>query len=146
MTEEGDHLLEDNNLEPRQVGNGESDRLNLGKDPASNSARFSDYVVCPGGERFGGRWIDNRQEGGSVNAKFFDCEFDVNPGITSAQLLATLDDIGQECVPETYPHRTTFMAIRNEFEVTEKPHKNDELRIQHAQEGCDYSARFQQAP
>ena len=58
---------------------------------------------------FEDRWRENREGGGS-NAKFFDCEFNVNPAFASAQLLAaikmyvssTLDNVGQECVLETY--------------------------------------------
>ena len=39
--------------------------------------------------------MDNRQQGGpntsnDISAKFFDCELNVNPGLTSAQLLATI--------------------------------------------------------
>ena len=44
---------------------------------------------------FDGRWTDIRQQDGlntskSINAKVFDCELNVNPGFTSAQLLATI--------------------------------------------------------
>ena len=74
-----------------------------------------------------------------------------NFGFTSAQLLATikqhvtstLDDLGQECVPETYFHRIIFMAMMDEADVTDKPQKNDNLRIQQTQEVRDWTARFQ---
>ena len=34
------------------------------------------------------------------------------------------------------------MAMINELESTDNPHNNNELRIQHAQEFCDYAARI----
>ena len=55
---------------------------------------------------------------------------------------STLDDLGQECVPETYLHRIIFMAMMSELEVTNKPHNNVELCIQHAHGLCDHVARF----
>ena len=74
-----------------------------------------------------------------------------NPGFTSAQLLATikqhvtstLDDLGQECVPETYFHRIIFMAMMDDVDVTDMPQKNDDLRIQQTQKVRDWTARFQ---
>ena len=65
-------------------------------------------------ENFKLRLRENREEGGSntskgINAQFLDCDFNVNPGLTSAQLLATIEqhvsstlDLGQECALETY--------------------------------------------
>ena len=54
-----------------------------------------------------------------IHDKFLDCEFNVNPGHTSVQLLAqikhhvssTVDDTGQECTPVTYRHRIIFMSM-----------------------------------
>ena len=77
-------------------------------------------------------------------------DFNVNPGITSSLQLvtiqqhvsSTLDDVGQECVRETYSHRIIFMALMIGWEVTDKPHKNDDLRFQQAREVRDYTPRF----
>ena len=38
-------------------------------------------------------------------------------------------------------HRIIFMAM-NKLKATDKPHKNDDLRIQQAQEVCDHAAPF----
>ena len=96
----------------------------------------SPTLSCVLGRQVGGFTIF--REGGSdtsegVCAHILECDFNVNPGITSSQLLATiisstLDDLGQECVAEAYTQRILFMAIISELEVTEKPHKNDDLR------------------
>ena len=74
------------------------------------------------------------------NAKFRGCEFNINPGFSSAacddqqHVSSTLNDIGQECIPVTYRHRIIYMEMMNELEVTDMPCKNDDLRIQHAQD------------
>ena len=39
-------------------------------------------------------------------------------------------------------HRIIFMVVMNELEATDKPHKNDDLRMQQAKEGFYYAARF----
>ena len=97
----------------------------------------------------------HRQRDGSntskgVTAKFLDsCEFNVHPGFTSVQPLvtiklhvsSTLDDIGKECTPDVPPPHHLH-EMMNELEVTDKPHKKDALRIQRAQQVCDYAARF----
>ena len=114
-------LLEDDNFELlRHVDNGESDRLNLGKDTSSKSVRFCDTVLCLGGSsiwkpshKFEGKWTDNRERGGSntskgINAKFLDCQFDPNPCFTSAQLLATINS--------TFRPLSTASA-RNAFQI-----------------------------
>ena len=55
---------------------------------------------------------------------------------------STLDDIGQSAFWRRILQRIIFMAMMNELEVTDKPHKNDDLRFQQAQEVRDYVARF----
>ena len=70
--------------------------------------------------------------------------------MSTAQLLATikwyvsstLDELGQECVLETFTHRIIFMAMMNELELIDKLHKNDDVRIQQVQEVCDHTARL----
>ena len=95
----------------------------------------------------------NRKAGGSQRRQHqreILRDFNVNPGITSSLLLvtiqqhvsSTLDNLGQECVRETYSHRIIFMALMIGWEVTDKPHKNDDLRFQQAREVRDYTARF----
>ena len=49
------------------------------------------------------------------------------------------DDFGQECTLETYLHHIIFIGMKNELEVTDMPHKNDD---QNAQEPSDFAARF----
>ena len=76
---------------------------------------------------------------------FFDCEFNVNPGYNSMQLLTTIKQhvsstrgvIGQECTPETYPHRTIFTGM-----VMDKVHRDDEANLQNAQRLRDFAAHF----
>ena len=92
--------------------------------------------------------MDSRQQGGPNTSKGSNAKF-LNPGFTSAQLQATikqhvsstLDDSVSEYVPETYLHSIIFMEMLSEMEVTDKPHKNDDLRIQHAQAVYDNAAR-----
>ena len=96
-----------------------------------------------------GRWADKRSQGGSATSKasirnFIDCEFNVNPGGTSMQLLAaikqhvssTRDDVGQECTPQTYPHCIIFTYM-----VTDKLHRN-EANLQNDQRLYDFAARL----
>ena len=76
---------------------------------------------------------------------FFDCEFNVNPGYNSMQLPASIkqhvsltrDVIGQECTPETYPHRIFFTGM-----FKDKLHRNDEANLQNAQGLRDFAAHF----
>ena len=92
--------------------------------------------------------MNNSKEGGSntpkdINAKFLDHECNANPGITSAQLLATIkqhvsstpDDLGQEC-EQQYPHRIIFMAMMKAAQQQRLAHS--------ARSGssCDSTARF----
>ena len=73
------------------------------------------------------RWTKCRQKDDSntstgINDRFLHCEFNVNRGFTSVQLLAkikhhvssTVDDFGQECTPETYCHRIIFTSSMKE--------------------------------
>ena len=55
---------------------------------------------------------------------------------------STLDAVGKECTPETYVHRIILMGTMSEWRITDKPHKNDHVRIQKAQEIRDDTARF----
>ena len=71
---------------------------------------------------------DNRQEG-------VDCEFTVNRGFVSAQLLAKIkhhvsslvDDLVQLCTPNTWLLRVVFMRMMKEWEVHSQLYKNDDL-------------------
>ena len=97
-----------------------------------------------------GRWAEGSQSASAtskgINSNFFDIEFNVNPGYTSMQLLAAIkqntfrrlvDDIGQECTPDTYHHRIIFMSM-----VMDKIHRNDKANLHNAQRPCDFAARF----
>ena len=159
LTAEGDLLLADDNFESLNKGNwflvSPTDSI-LAKIHQAKAYVFSDTLSCFG-ETSDAK--DHRQRDGSntskgVTAKFPDCcAFFVHPGFTSVQLLvtiklrvsSTLDDIGKECTPECTPdvppsHHLHGMI--NELEATDKPHKKDALRIQRAQQVCDYAARF----
>ena len=128
----------------------------------AHSNVFSDSVVCMGTHdqskattQFTSRWAERRQRGESnistgFNDKFLDCEFNVNPGLTSAQLVTTIkhhvssthDDTGHERTLETYLNRIIFMGMKNGLEANYKLHKNDDFYTQSAQELSDYAARF----
>ena len=126
LTAEGHFLFEDDYFESfttGNMGNGESDRLNLGKDPSSKKRTFSPTLFGVWEEARCGKLQINLKAGGQTIAKkadqapqeattpFFECEVNIQPGFTSSQVLttikqhisSTLDDFGPERVPETYP-------------------------------------------
>ena len=110
-TAEGDLLLEDCNFESLgQVGHGEFDRLSLGKDPSSESARFHRLCLCLGRSSMCLILQGNFKAGGQTIAKKADqtlrkasTSILVSPPQIKQSVSSTLDDLGQECARETYP-------------------------------------------
>ena len=115
LNTEGDLLLDDQNFESLKntLGSCESDRLILVKKSIRqhNTCSPSQFLCCeiplsaPGGNIF----IQvNEKSSGRLNERFLDCEFNVNPGITSEQLLAKIkhhvlsivDDYDQDTVTQ----------------------------------------------
>ena len=90
------------------------------------------------------RWTKRRQEGElniskGTNDKFLDCEFNVNPGFTSEQLLAKIkhhgssivDDLGHACTQEAYSQRIIITSMKNALEVNEMLHMNNDWFLSH---------------
>ena len=103
-------------------------------------------------DKYAGKWMDHHKEGGAHFKRHpreilrlrillsilvlpqHSCWRRSNS--TSRRLWTTL---ARNTFPKTYLLRITFMAMMNETEVTEKPHKKDDLRIQQAQEVRDHN-------
>ena len=124
-------MLEDDNfvsLREGQVESGESpiDSV-LAKIHLARVYVRSVSVCVLGHLRCESVWCRRRAFSGGVNAGFRGCEFIVNLGFTSAQLLvtikhhvsSTLDDTGLECIRETYaPHCVIFMGMMSKLDIT----------------------------
>ena len=97
---------------------------------------------------FEGKWIANRQRDGSntskgINAKFLDCEFNVNRRFTSVQLgrsNITSRRLSTKLVRSARRRRThcriNFMGMMNDLEATDTPHKNDDFPPAHRIDPC----------
>ena len=158
LTTEGDLLLED------ELGGQLRTRLTRScqKNHQAKSSVFSDSMLCSGTHdqrpvtaTFKSRWTKRRQKDESnaskgINDRFLDCEFNVNPGFISEQLLARIkhhvpSTVDITCTPDLIKSGrwrcTRTGSSFKESEVDNQLHKNDNLKTQNAQELSDYASR-----
>ena len=62
--------------------------------------------------------------------------------ISTSILLSLIHSIRPGMRSRDVHHRIIFVAMMNELEVTDKPHRNDDSRFQQAQDVRDNAARF----
>ena len=111
------------------MGNGESDRLSLGRDPSSNRVRFLRLFFAKAGVSKIAQKADRTSQRG-INTKFFDCHFSVDPGFTSA-LQVTITASG----------RLSTASVRNAFQP--QTIRTRMTTCMSSTEVLDHAARFQ---